>query len=177
LVVPRYNLSVSINLDHLEGVIHNETNIVVSLAIINVFYIVVNGGVGLVPRHGRICCSYLVKRDERGNGTVRWVQLHHNWLLITETKHEELAVIVDLTTRDSRNGIGNVVEELTPFPVTVKVNSISETMVIGGWDVILGGGVTSNDDLLVSLIKNGTADFLILGTSRGDREQLLFTLG
>ena len=60
LVVPRYDLSVTIDIDHQEIVFHNETHIVVSLAIINIFDIVVNGGIGLVPRHGRISGSYLV---------------------------------------------------------------------------------------------------------------------
>jgi len=60
LVVPSYDLRVSINFYYLEIVLHNETNIVVGLAIINIFDIVVNGGIGLVPRHGCIGGSYLV---------------------------------------------------------------------------------------------------------------------
>jgi len=162
LVIPRNYLSVSIDLDHLEIVFHNETKIVVSLAIINIFDIVVNGGIGLVPRHGRICCSYLVKGDERGNGrAVRWIHLHNNGLLITETKHEEHAVIVDFTTRDGRNGKGNVVKEFTPFPVTFKIYCIGESMVIGGRSVVLRCGVSCYDDELIHWVEHCATNFLI----------------
>jgi hypothetical protein len=136
----------------------------------------VDGSISHVPWDVCIRGSNLLERHELEDSSIDGVQLHDDWHGITLTQQHKIVVVVNLASRYGRDGITHIVEEFTPLPVTIEINSVGESMVIGCRCIILRGGITGNNDELVDWVEDCATNFLILRTSRRDWEELVLAL-
>jgi hypothetical protein len=103
--------------------------------------------------------------------TLLLVKIHNDRLVVSlaETT-DEVVILRHNDAVDGRDGIGHVVEELTPEPVTVRVHSVHVTMGILGGSKVTRVSESSDEDVVVAGIQvHGVHDFP-LSTTREDGE-------
>lgn len=129
---------VAIDLHQLSVITHDKRDVVEGFRCLeSIDSVVMDTSEGLVPWLVVTGGANHLERHELGNETCRWIHLHDDGLRVSLAEHDEVVIGVHLAARDCGDSKRDIVEELAPPPVAIKINSICKSMIIGSGGVVL----------------------------------------